>query len=167
MLSSAFFSSMSFFGIPRDCPWASINISHSSLVKCPACSSPKKPARSNWALLGSTLAYFTFSPDIDPESSFNLGKNKLMAILATISSSKPNIVSIFFSIHWDMTAVFTLVKSTAVAKDGGNLVERSSLFWAAFDAMDAVPFMDGILRWKMDELNESMEDRFDLRWIHK
>jgi hypothetical protein len=81
----------------------------------------------------------------DPESSFSLGKNKLIAMLATISSSNPSVDSIFVSIHWDKTAVFTLVRSTGFAKEGGNLVERRSLFLAELEAMDAVPFMDGIL----------------------
>ena len=41
--------------------------------------------------------------------------------------------------------MFTLVRSTGFAKEGGNLVERRSLFWAELEAIDAVPFMDGIL----------------------
>ena len=66
-------------------------------------------------------------------------------MLATISSSKPSMDSICFSIHCDMTAVFTFVKSTGLAKEGGNFVERRSLFWAVLEAMDAVPLIDGIL----------------------
>lgn len=68
-----------------------------------------------------------------------------MAILATISSSKPSKVSIFFSIHWDTTAVLTFVRSTGVAKEVGNFVDRNSLFCAALDAIDAVPLIVGIL----------------------
>ncbi len=78
------------------------------------------------------------------ESSLTLGKNKLLAILATISSSKPRIASTLFSIHCAITAALTLVRSTSFAKEDGNFVERSSLFCAAFDAIDAVPLIEGM-----------------------
>lgn len=53
--------------------------------------------------------------------------------------------SIFVSIHWDKTAVLTLVRSTGLAKEAGNLVFRRSLFWAALEAMDEVPLMEGMV----------------------
>jgi len=55
-------------------------------------------------------------------------------------------VSIFFSIHWDITLALTFVRSTGMAKDGGNLVERRSFVCAASEGIEAVPLIDGMDR---------------------
>jgi hypothetical protein len=69
-------------------------------------------------------------------------------MLDTISSSNPKMDSIFFSIHWAITVALTFVRSTGIAKDDGNLVDRRSLVCATLEGMDAVPLMDGIGSWK-------------------
>ena len=59
-------------------------------------------------------------------------------MLATISSSKPRMDSISFSIQRVSTDVLTLVKSTGWEKEGGNLVDRRSLVCAELDEIDDV-----------------------------
>jgi hypothetical protein len=79
-------------------------------------------------------------------SVFTLGKNKLTAIDATISSSNPKIFSISFSIHNVITAVLIFDVSICWENEDGNFVDRRSLFLEASEAIDAVPFIDGISR---------------------
>jgi hypothetical protein len=81
------------------CVAASNIMSHNSDANIPACSSPKNPAKSICALRGSTVTAVVLSSGAS-------GKNKLTAVLCTISSSKPKHSVILFSIHCTNTARF-------------------------------------------------------------
>lgn len=83
---SCFFFSKSVLGIPDELVCASNIKVHNSLANKADCSSPRNPTKSSWARFGSG----------DSASS---GKNKLMAVDETISSSKPRIEVTFCSIH--------------------------------------------------------------------
>jgi hypothetical protein len=131
--SSFFFCSNKVLGMPELFSCASNMSFHNSLEKDADSSSPKNPARSSCARLGSG------------GSSESSGRNKLMAVDETISSSKPRIDVTLCSIHWVNTGLLTLCRSTGLAKQLENLVFLRALFLALESATDKVPLMDGMV----------------------
>jgi hypothetical protein len=107
---SCLVSSSSRRGIPVGDVWASTKSVQRSLQKVAASSSPKNPAKFNWARLGSTRGGTTGASN----AGFVVGRNRLMAVDATISSSKPRISVILRSIHWDMTGMLILERLMSV-----------------------------------------------------
>lgn len=122
--------------------WASIRSSHNSAANFAACSTPKNPAMSICADLGSTVVFWF------PLSSGGVGKNKLTAVHCTISSSNPSAAVIFCSIHPVKTGLFTLLNLTRVEKLAGNFVDLIALLRALVSATEAVPLMEGMLTFK-------------------
>jgi hypothetical protein len=116
----------------------------SSATKLAAASSPKKPARLICEDFGSTFAIA--ASDTGPSSAFGAsGRNKLTAVLDTISSSKPSSWVILVSIHCLSTAWCTFETSTGLLKLAGNFVAFRALLSARESETDAVPLIDGML----------------------
>ena len=119
-------------GIPELLDSASNIKFQTSLANDADSSSPKKPTKSNCARRGS-----------GPSPSE--GKNKLIAVEETISSSNPSIEVTFCSIHCVKTGLLTFSKLTFFEKFFGNRVDLRALLRARASETDAVPLMDGML----------------------
>ena len=124
--------------MPPGLSCASSSSSHNSRQKMAASFSPRNAARSTCASLGSTAAG-------GAPSSGTGGKNKLTAMLWTISSSSPpNRAVMRSSIHCVRMSRWARVVSTRREKLAGNLVERTNFVRARSSAMEPVPLMVGI-----------------------
>jgi hypothetical protein len=73
------------------------------------------------------------------------GKNKLIAVDETISSSNPRMAVTFCSIHCVKTAWLIFSKLTGLEKLFGNRVAFSALLRARASDTEAVPLMEGML----------------------
>lgn len=143
------------------CVAASSIMSHSSEQNFAAASSPKNPARSIWALRGSAVAAAALSSEEDS------GKNRLTAVLCTISSSKPKQSAICFSIHCTRTARFSFVKSSTVLwKLAGNLVVLSALLSARESSTEEVPLIAGIDLNELPRHYLQTSDRSTKQWVY-
>lgn len=106
-----------------------------------ASSSPKKPARFNCARFGSIFGGAVPASN----AGFVVGKNKFIAVDATISSSKPSNSVILRSTHCDITGMLIFCKFTSVEKLDGNVVVLSNFFIAWSSSTLIVPLIVGIL----------------------
>jgi hypothetical protein len=129
--NSFFFWSKRVCGIPEALACASSMRVHNSEENAPA-PSPRKPARSSCAFFGSG-------------DTLSDGRNKLMAVEETISSSNPRMEVTFCSIHWVRMGLLTFSRSTVDRKFFGNRVFRSSFCLARESETDAVPLTETIL----------------------
>ena len=90
------------------------------------------PAKSSCAFFGSG-------------SELSEGKNRLIAVEETISSSNPRIDVTFCSIHCSRTDLFTFSRLTDLPKLRGNFVFFKAFSLARESETDAVPLIVGIL----------------------